>query len=80
MINYQIGKLYKLSYGRAMYKQDLYKNYLGTINKGQIVFLLEQKKLLWCEWAFKVLTTNGMVGWVRIEATNNTPPLKEIKL
>lgn len=80
MINYQIGKLYKLSYKRSIYEHDLYRNYLDTIPKGQIVFLLKQEKLPWCEWAFKILTNNGIVGWIRIEANNICPPFKEIKL
>jgi hypothetical protein len=80
MINYQIGKLYKLSYKRSIYEHDLYRNYLDTIPKGQIVFLLKQEKLPWCEWAFKILTSNGIVGWIRIEANNICPPFKEIKL
>ena len=80
MINYQIGKLYKLSYKRSIYEHDLYRNYLDTIPKGQIVFLLKQEKLPWYEWAFKILTSNGIVGWIRIEANNICPPFKEIKL
>lgn len=80
MINYQIGKLYKLSYKRSIYEHDPYKHYLDTIPKGQIVVLLKQEKLPWYEWAFKILTSNGKVGWIRIEANNGTPPFKEIKL
>ena len=80
MINYQIGKLYKLSYKRSIYENDLYRNYLGTIARGQIVFLLIQEKLPWCEWAFKILTSNGKLGWIRIEASNICPPFKKIKL
>jgi len=80
MINYKIGKLYKLSYQRSIYEHELYRNYLGTIARGQIVFLLKQEKLPWCEWAFKILTSNGKLGWIRIEVSNICPPFKEIKL
>jgi hypothetical protein len=80
MINYQIGKLYKLSYQRSIYGHELYRNYLGTAVRGQIVVLLKQEKLSWSEWAFKILTSNGIVGWIKIEATNNYPPFKEIEL
>ena len=80
MINYQIGKLYELSYKRSIYEHDPYEHYLDTIPKGQIVFLLKQEKLPWYEWAFKILTSNGIVGWIRIEASNICPPFKKIKL
>lgn len=80
MINYKIGKLYKLSYQRSIYEHDPYEHYLYTIPEGQIVVLLEQKKLFSYQYAFKVLTNQGKVGWIRIKANNSIPPFKEIKL
>ena len=80
MINYQIGKLYELSYKRSIYEHDPYEHYLDTIPKGQIVFLLKQKKLFSCQYAFKILTSDGKVGWIRIEASNICPHFKKIKL
>jgi len=61
----EIGKLYKLNYGTSLLK-SAGSNYAGCAKQGSVVLLLDFKLRKNSAYfnKFKVLTEDGIVGWI----------------
>ena len=61
-MNPQIGKLYKLNFSKALAK-DASNYYAGDAKQGSIVLLLDFENFDYFS-KFKVLTEDGIIGWI----------------
>jgi hypothetical protein len=68
----EIGKLYScLHYRRAIFDSEYRSSYLGELAENSLFVVLEVKKVssrdIFC---LKILTSNGIVGWIHIHPVN----------
>jgi len=68
----EIGKLYScLHYRRAMFDSKNRTSYLGEVAENSLFVVLEAEKVssrdIFC---LKILTSNGIVGWIHIHPVN----------
>jgi hypothetical protein len=59
----EIGKLYKLNYGKSLTKDAGSNYYAGDAKQGSIVLLLDFGNFDYFS-KFKVLTEDGIIGWI----------------
>jgi len=67
MINYQIGKLYKLTKHTSLYKHSinsLLYGYEHPITTYDIFLLIESIEHIGAYCHFKILTDKGTIGWI----------------
>ena len=62
-MNPQIGKLYKLNFSKALAKDAGSNYYAGDAKQGSIVLLLDFGNFDYFS-KFKVLTEDGIIGWI----------------
>ena len=62
-MNPQIGKLYKLNFSKALAKDAGSNYYAGDAKQGSIVLLLDFENFDYFS-KFKVLTEDGIIGWI----------------
>lgn len=62
----EIGKLYKLNYGKSLLKSAGSNYYAGCAKQGSIVLLLDFNLRKNSDYfnKFKVLTEDGTIGWI----------------
>ena len=63
-MNPQIGKLYKLNFSKALTKDAGSNYYAGDAKQGSIVLLLDFGYFGYYFSKFKVLTEDGIIGWI----------------
>ena len=59
----EIGKLYKLNFGKSLTKDAGANYYAGDAKQGSIVLLLDFENFDYFS-KFKVLTEDGIIGWI----------------
>ena len=59
----EIGKLYKLNFSKALAKDAGSNYYAGDAKQGSIVLLLDFENFDYFS-KFKVLTEDGIIGWI----------------